>query len=451
MKNEMITNAVTKLLNLYFDFTDKTIKLNDQYVSRINGNTNIKLKDNFFDKYNDSMEFYNKFDLFAEVENYINQHLDELLNENSENIILKLIEVIELKLKDILLNTVNINHITKKEKLNLTDLKKNINNFTLKNILFKGVPGTGKSYKIDKIITKKLNLTKDSKNILRVNIHSASSNADLMQGIAISTEDKQVTYKEKQGLIFKHIQKACFSPYEPFVLVLEEIQENSLNELIGDLIYLIEDDKRAKITKELKSDIFIDKQEYSYIDLVDLYIEHIPNTHSVEIPNLVSIDEKNRKMIMPDNLYIFCTSNYRDDKKVIEDNLLRRFDVIEVYPQYIETIGEEFKSEEVSDFLKELNSKILETFTNEIHPDRFLIGHSNWLNIEDMHTQKFYKALLKVVVEFKEIRELDFKEGIEKVFKDMKFPDDDKINLTNYKTLVESLQKVVYKEILELK
>ena len=71
-----------------------------------------------------------------------------------------------------------------------------------KNILFKGVPGTGKSYIIDNIIEYELLLKNKPENICRINIHSASSNADLMQGIAISTENNQVSYKEKQGLVF---------------------------------------------------------------------------------------------------------------------------------------------------------------------------------------------------------------------------------------------------------
>ena len=228
-------------------------------------------------------------------------------------------------------------------KLSLDEsLKYILKKFNIKNLLLKGVPGTGKSHIIDKIIKQDLGLENKSANVLRINIHSASSNADLMQGIAITTESNQVAYKEKQGLIFEHIRKACFSPYEPFVLVLEEIQENSLNELIGDLIYLCEDKKRAKI-HELDNSIFDDKKEYEYQDLIKLYIDEIKKlqksqgkeelVHTVEIPNLVSTG-KTRKLIMPDNLFIFCTSNYRDDKKVIEDNLLRRFDVIKVYPQY---------------------------------------------------------------------------------------------------------------------
>ncbi len=274
-----------------------------------------------------------------------------------------------------------------------------------------------------------------------------------MQGIAITTESNQVAYKEKQGLIFEHIRKACFSPYEPFVLVLEEIQENSLNELIGDLIYLCEDKKRAKI-HELDNSIFDDKKEYEYQDLIKLYIDEIKKlqksqgkeelVHTVEIPNLVSTG-KTRKLIMPDNLFIFCTSNYRDDKKVIEDNLLRRFDVIEVYPQYS---IKDF-SPEVAKFLEDLNDEIYKIFSNqyETHPDRFLIGHANWLDVEKIGDDKFYKSLLKVVVEFKEIREIDYK-IIQKLFEDIKKKYELEIEYSDYKSLVNSLQKKVYSSIL---
>jgi len=117
-------------------------------------------------------------------------------------------------------------------------------NFHHKNLLLKGVPGTGKSHTLENIIENDLDMNSIRDNVLRINIHSASSNSDLMQGISISTDDKSnILYQEKRGAILKHIFKAMYKPNQPFVLVLEEIQENSLNELIGDLIYLIEKKK----------------------------------------------------------------------------------------------------------------------------------------------------------------------------------------------------------------
>jgi len=296
-------------------------------------------------------------------------------------------------------------------------------NFQIKTLLLKGVPGTGKSRAIENIINNKLQLKDHKQNILRINIHSASSNADLMQGIGISSTDGKIEYKEKQGLILNFIEKATFKPNQPFVLVLEEIQENSLNELIGDLIYLIEEDKRAEC-------VIDDSKQYNYKELVEAIIKKNSKTAYVEIPYLVNSSNEYRKMIMPDNLYIFCTSNYRDDKKVIEDNLLRRFEVLEIYPK-VEVVHEYCR-----DFFEQLNENILTKLEDEIHPDRFLIGHSNWLKVATPND--FYRAFLKVVVEFKDIKEVefsDFKEIVEK----LPFVDDE-LDLSSYKALIENLQ-----------
>lgn len=297
--------------------------------------------------------------------------------------------------------------------------------YPFKNILFKGAPGTGKSTIIDEIIDHQLRLEKYSDNILRINIHSASSNADFMQGIGINTtNDNQIEYREKQGLIFDHIRRACYAPNQPFVLVLEEIQENSLNELIGDLIYLIEPSKRVQIQK--LADDLDDGVAYPYFSsetteegILQRYknkakVDNI-EFYSVKIPYLVSTHTTYREMIVPDNLYIFCTSNYRDDKKVIEDNLLRRFDVIEIYPKYSHD-GIKYESDAVSHFLHYLNDSIREYFDNrEVHPDRFMIGHTNWIKIHENEEADFAKALLKVFVEFKEIREIDYNRDVSKI------------------------------------
>lgn len=346
--------------------------------------------------------------------------------------------------------------------------------FSHQNILFKGVPGTGKSKTIDKIILDedKLNMKEIQNNILRINIHSASSNSDLMQGISISTTDdkKNVIYKERQGAILSHIFKAIYKPKQPFVLVLEEIQENSLNELIGDLIYLIENTKRTIIELDIPNDTEISYEEL-FNKIEQKFKETDKTLHHIELPSLVENSNTNIKMIVPENLFIFCTSNYRDDKKVIEDNLLRRFDVIEIYPKNREQVGKDekndyiFKSDDVSKFLEKLNNQILNQFKNETHPDRYMIGHANWLDInedDDENSQiAFYKALLKVIIEFKEVREIDFdsevKAILEEVFKKDEnisdrlekylniFYNEDNLELKSYKNIVDLLQQKVYK------
>ncbi len=132
---------------------------------------------------------------------------------------------------------------------------------------------------------------------------------------------------------------------------------------------------------------------------------------------------------MPDNLYIFCTSNYRDDKKVIEDNLLRRFEVLEIYPK-VEVVHEYCR-----DFFEQLNGNTLTKLEDEIHPDRFLIGHSNWLKVDN--EQSFYRAFLKVVVEFKDIKEVEFND-FKEIVQDL--PLTKELNFNSYKSIIEDVQ-----------
>jgi 5-methylcytosine-specific restriction protein B len=342
--------------------------------------------------------------------------------------------------------------ISKSETFNIKLIKKGNLDFSYKNVLLKGVPGTGKSRLVDKKLLKELGLNDitsevepnnfEYDNILRINIHSASSNADLMQGIGLTTNaQNQIEYKEKQGLILSKLKQAIAHPNQPFAIILEEIQENSLNELIGDLIYLIEDGKRTNISELVANDTEFD----SFESCIDELVVKNKAIHFVEIPYLVSNETKYRKLIIPNNLYFFCTSNYRDDKKVIEDNLLRRFTVIELYPK-----DEVIVEKEVGAFLKALNDGILNEFKNkEIHPDRFLIGHAYWINVND--EKSFCAALIKTITEFKDIREIEFSE-ISDMLKGLELPsnvDADLLSGANsYKEIIDKLQALAFEDIL---
>ncbi len=145
---------------------------------------------------------------------------------------------------------------------------------------------------------------------------------------------------------------------------------------------------------------------------------------------------------------------------MIEDNLLRRFDVVEIYPQTQEQLSKDvFKSEDISNFLAHLNEEILKKFEDEVHPDRYLIGHANWLDIteDDNNENKklFYTALLKVLIEFKEIREVDFDAYTKDIIKNVytgnnlsdrlkDYIDTCEFEYESYKEVIEKLQKEIY-------
>ncbi|RJX72894.1 hypothetical protein DZ860_06975 [Vibrio sinensis] len=283
------------------------------------------------------------------------------------------------------------------------------NDFPYKNLLLKGVPGTGKSRYIEEIILDKIFKVKDgaepsvclpisdviSSNVLRINIHSATSNSDLMQGISVNTNPHgQIEYSEKQGLILNHIIKAILNPSLPFVIVLEEIQENELNKLIGDLIFLIEESRRVCFDQD-----FINGEKSSNSAITEL-VNQKAGMNKVNLPSLVS-NKESITLTIPQNLYFLCTSNYRDDKKIMGDNLLRRFEVIEIYPSSLPIIHDVTKV-----FFDRLNVAINSYFTEqqEVHPDRFQVGHAIWIDVNDAKT--FARALVKLIVDFKDIKDI---------------------------------------------
>lgn len=309
------------------------------------------------------------------------------------------------------------------------------------NLLLKGVPGTGKSRTIDNLIQK---LNASPEQVLRINIHNGTNNSDLMQGIAVKTGEGNsgIIYSEKQGAVLQHLLNAVVNPDKKYVLVLEEIQENSLNKIIGDLIYLIEDSKRTIVEPN-------DVQDYynKPYDLIEKLIHFGKTKGSIKIPSLVE-NEKPKNLIVPDNFYVFCTSNYRDDRKVIEDNLLRRFDVVEIYPD-VDAVHVDKQ-----DFFMSLNNAIEKVMaTQDTHPDRFTIGHANWISETTID-----KPLLKTVIEFKDVKNIPFdivKQILEIVdcgdYKIKTVDDETKLlkDYCSYKDLITDLQNIVYCDLIK--
>ncbi|WP_123907100.1 hypothetical protein [Flavobacterium johnsoniae] len=320
------------------------------------------------------------------------------------------------------------------------------NEYKYLNVLLKGVPGTGKSREFEEIINNEIFALKSgevedtcltieklkNKNVIRINVHSGLNNSELMQGIGvISTDTNEIKYYEKRGIVLKHIAKAILNPSLPYVIILEEVQENNLNRLIGDLIFLIESNRRVVFSED-----FLDKldSEIDFGFVSDLVLEKA-NDNKVILPSLVE-DSQDVYMCIPKNLYFFCTSNYRDDKKIMEDNLLRRFEVVDIFPDF-----NAIKSEKVQQYFRLLNESILVEFIKnyELHPDRFLIGHAIWIDVSDSAT--FCQALNKVLVDFKDLKEIDWN-----IFKNILISSDLAVDyIRSYQELTSELQNFYFR------
>ena len=454
-KNELIQNEILRILNINIGLKFYNLEKGSPLLPEIGSELLVNSTTDIVNKWNNKSHIIGQIS-YTNIDNISGQLIHDNLGQlyklykmicfddevaSGEN---QTEKVEEGKFSDIVeistIQDVDENYDSKNNAFIIDLTKKGSLQFPFKNIILKGVPGTGKSRLLD-VISDKCGIKGSPDSQLRINVHSASTNSDLMRGIGISTNSNHdIEYHEKRGLILNHINKALKSPLQPFVIILEEIQENSLNQLIGDLIYLIEEEKRADIPKIINqyglSSTY--QNEDAFLEIITSYSE----INYVTVPYLVLEKTQYRKMILPNNLYLFCTSNYRDDRKIIEDNLLRRFEVIELYPRHdkIEDIS-------VKDFLKELNESIYNKLKEiEMHPDRFKIGHAIWMNVKDKIS--FFRSLLKVVIEFQDIKELDFQEFNEIINNVNSWPygitKDQLIGNKGYSAIVEFLQDQVY-------
>ena len=233
-------------------------------------------------------------------------------------------------------------------------------NFFPLNQIFYGSPGTGKTYStisyavaicnnknLDELgnydeIKREYDKFKADGRINFVTFHQSYGYEEFIEGIApVIDERGDIFYKIKSGIFKKFCETAKKLPTENFVFIIDEINRGNISKVFGELITLIEDDKREEI--------------------------------------YVTLPYSQEEFTVPRNVYIIGTMNTADRSIALIDTALRRrFNFIEMMPRP-NVLSSDIDGVNLQKLLEKLNTRI-ETLLDREHT----IGHAYFINCKTL-------------------------------------------------------------------
>lgn len=234
-----------------------------------------------------------------------------------------------------------------------------------KNIILQGAPGVGKTFIARKIAYEIMQKT-DDRYIETVQFHQSYSYEDFIQGYR---PDENGHFVLKSGIFYSFCNRAQNHPDKKYFFIIDEINRGNLSKIFGELMMLIEPDKRGEMLK------------------------------------LTYAENDADKFSVPENLYLIGTMNTADRSLAIVDYALRRrFVFFTLTPNY----NENFKKflidkklpdafvDKIIDKIKSLNQKI------ENDPSLgkgFQIGHSYLCSYQNEDPQSWWKEIVEFEIQ----------------------------------------------------
>lgn len=191
---------------------------------------------------------------------------------------------------------------------------------------------------------------KETRYLEFVTFHQSYSYEDFIEGLRpVSDADGNVRYEVKDGVFKRLCRRADQDRAHTYALVIDEINRGNISKVFGELITLIEPDKRLGTANEIKVVLPYSGDEFS----------------------------------VPPNLLIVGTMNTADRSIALLDVALRRrFTFVELMPQP-ELLGE-VAGVPLGKLLMALNQKL------EAHFDRdHQIGHSYFMGLASLEDLRF--------------------------------------------------------------
>ncbi len=184
-----------------------------------------------------------------------------------------------------------------------------------------------------------------------VTFHQSFSYENFVEGISAKTDEEthQIIYSIEPGIFKRFCELARQTPDEPYALFIDEINRGNVSSIFGELIALIEENKREGAEEEMR----------------------------------VKLPYSGENFTVPANLFIIGAMNTADRSiDVLDSALKRRFSFIEM-PSRPELLAQnEFKPNHLDINLKELLESMNDRIEFLLDRDH-RIGHSYFMKIQD--------------------------------------------------------------------
>lgn len=248
-----------------------------------------------------------------------------------------------------------------------------------KNVILEGAPGVGKTFLARKLAYQLMGEMNDD-NIEMVQFHQSYSYEDFVQGIRPMANGE---FKTRDGVFYEFCARAQTNPKGKFVFIIDEINRGNISKILGELMMLIESNKR--------SSQYAIKLTYSGPD--------------------------DDKFYVPDNVYILGCMNTADRSLAIVDYALRRrFAFFPIEPEFDQTFRDYLLQKFDQKFVTEVCER-LKTVNQRIQQEPSLgsgmeIGHSYFCDLTGADDKtKWWQNICKYEL-FPYIREICFDDNV---------------------------------------
>lgn len=226
------------------------------------------------------------------------------------------------------------------------------------NVILQGAPGVGKTFAAKRLAYSIMG-QKDTSRVAMVQFHQSYSYEDFIQGYRPSKEG----FELESGAFYKFCKEAEEDNERPYFFIIDEINRGNLSKILGELMMLIEKDKRGDKIKLLYS---------------------------------------NEWFTVPQNVRIIGMMNAADRSLALMDYALRRrFAFFDFAPAFSSEGFKKYLTEKNSLKLEKLIAAV-ESLNNTISADEslgdgFRIGHSYFCTDKDI-TNEWLKSVVEYEV-----------------------------------------------------